>query len=41
MRVSAGANLRGRLIVRQWGETEDFTFNQVMTYPIRLRGLKE
>ena len=25
----------GRLIVRQWGEPEEFTFNQVMTYPIR------
>ena len=25
----------GRLLVRQWGETEEFTFNQVMTYPIR------
>jgi aminoglycoside 2'-N-acetyltransferase I len=25
----------GRLIVRQWGESEEFTFNQVMTYPIR------
>jgi predicted GNAT family N-acyltransferase len=25
----------GRLIVRQWGEPEDFTFNWVMTYPLR------
>ncbi|MFN8466789.1 MAG: GNAT family N-acetyltransferase [Caldilineaceae bacterium] len=25
----------GRLLVRQWGKTEDFTFNEVMTYPIQ------
>jgi GNAT superfamily N-acetyltransferase len=24
----------GRLIVRQWGEIEEFTFNRVMTYPL-------
>jgi len=25
----------GRLIVRQWGESEEFTFHRVMTYPLR------
>jgi GNAT superfamily N-acetyltransferase len=25
----------GRLVVRQWGEREEFTFNRVMTYPLR------
>lgn len=31
----------GRLIVHQWGETEEFTFNRVMAYPLRSSSMPE